>query len=43
LFDNKYAKQALLAEITDSFLIRKQLDDTQKVSGVFHQEIPSVD
>lgn len=43
LFDNKYAKQALLAEITDSFLIRKQLGDTQKVSGVFHQEIPSVD
>lgn len=38
LFSNKAAKEVLLAELTDNFLIRKQLSPVQKVSGKFHQE-----
>lgn len=41
---NKYAKQILLAELTDSFLSRREISNKSEVSGVRYQEQqPTID
>lgn len=39
LNENKYGKQALIAELTDAFINRKELGVKQSVSGEYHQEV----
>lgn len=41
IFSSKYAKNALLAEITDAFLTNANIGVRQTVTGKFHQEIPT--